>query len=82
MPYTHSHFSQRVFTLFRLTYELVLDFVSCRQLVGLGGLHRQADDLIGLLYLGQHHLGHGWQVLQAGVEKGVGWVVWEGRSDL
>lgn len=53
----------------RHTYELVLNLVSCWQLVGLGGLHRQADDLIGLLYLGQHYLGNGWQVLQAGVEK-------------
>lgn len=66
----------------RLTYELVLNLISCWQLVGLGGLHRQADDLIGLLYLGQHYLGNGWQVLQAGVEKGVGRVARKGRSDL
>lgn len=66
----------------RLTYELVLNLISCWQLVGLGGLRRQADDLIGLLYLGQHYLGNGWQVLQAGVEKGVGRVARKGRSDL
>lgn len=66
----------------RLTYELVLNLISCWQLVGLGGLHGQADDLIGLLYLGQHYLGNGWQVLQAGVEKGVGRVARKGRSDL
>lgn len=51
-------------------------------MVGLGGLHRQADDLIGLLYFGQHYLGDGWQVLQAGVEKGVGRVAREGGGDL
>lgn len=68
--------------VFRLTYELVLNLVSCRQLVGLGGLHRQADDLIGLLYLGQHHLGNGRQVLQARVEEGIGRVAREGRRDL
>lgn len=51
-------------------------------MVGLGGLHGQADDLIGLLYLGQHYLGDGWQVLQARVVEGVGGVAREGRSDL
>lgn len=66
----------------RLTYELVLNFVSCWQLVGLGRLHRQADDLIGLLYLGEHYLGNGWQVLHAGIKKGVGRMAGERRSDL
>lgn len=66
----------------RLTYELVLNLVSCWQLVGLGGLHRQADDLIGLLNLGQYYLGNGWEVLQAGVVKGVGRVAGEGGGDL
>lgn len=64
--------------LIGLTYELVFDLVPCRQLVGLGGFHRQADDLIGLLYLGQCHLGNGWEVLQAGVEERVGRMAWEG----
>lgn len=68
--------------LLRLTYELVLNFISCQQLVGLGGLHREADDLIGLFDLGQCYLGHGWQVLEAGVKKGVGGMTWERRSDL
>lgn len=77
-----SHFIQWILKVLRLTYEFVFNFISCGQLVGLGGLHRQADDLIGLLYLGQHYFGNGWQVLQAGVEKGVGRVAREGRSDL
>lgn len=58
--------------LLRLTYELVLNFIPCWQLVGLGGLHWEADDLIGLFHLGQRNLGDGRQVLQAGVKKGVG----------
>lgn len=68
--------------LLRLTYEIVLNFISCWQLVGLGGLHREADDLIGLFDLGQCHLGHGWQVLEAGVKKGIGGMTRERRSDL
>lgn len=51
-------------------------------MVGLRRLHGQADDLIGLLYLSQRYLGDGRQVLHAGVVKGVGRVVREGRSDL
>lgn len=66
----------------RLTYEIVLNLVSCWQLVGLRWLHGHADDLIGLPYLGQYYLGHRWQVFQAGVEKGVGRVARERRSDL
>lgn len=66
----------------RLTYERVLNLISCWQLVGLGWLHRQADDLIGLLYLGKGYLGNRREVLQAGVIKGVGRVAREGRCDL
>ena len=83
-PYCHQH--STVYPVqnleYLLTYELVLNLISCWQLVGLGGLHRQADDLIGLLYLGQHYLGDGRQVFQAGVVKGVSRVAREGRSDL
>lgn len=68
--------------LLRLTYELVLNFISCWQLVGLGGLHWEADDLIGLFDLGQCYLGNRWQVLEAGVKKGVGRMTRERRSDL
>lgn len=65
-----------------LTYQLVLNFIPCRQLVGLGGLLWEADDLIGLFDLGQRYLGNGRQVLQAGVKKGVGRVTGERGSDL
>ena len=61
---------------------LLFDLVVSWQLVGLCGLHRKADDLIGLLYLGQRHLGDGWEVFQAWVEKGVGRVVGGGGGDL
>jgi len=52
------------------------------QLVGLGGFHRKADDLIGLSDLGQRHLGDGWEGLQAWVEEGVGRVAGAGGGDL
>lgn len=71
-----------IFILLRLTYELVFNFVSCWQLVGLGGFLRQADDLIGLLYLGQRYLGNGWEVLQTRVVEGVGRMARDRRGDL
>lgn len=67
-----------------LTDGRVIDLIPCEQHVGLCGLQGpgQADDLIGLLYLGQCYLGYGRQVLQAGVVEGVCRVAGEGGSYL